>query len=44
MLGPVISRMTAWWMRRSMAAAVVMGSLKMRIQSLKTRLLVMLLA
>jgi len=27
-LGPVSSRMTQWWMSRSMAAAVVMGSLK----------------
>jgi hypothetical protein len=34
--------MTAWWMSRSMAAAVVMGSLKIRSQSRKTRLLVMM--
>jgi hypothetical protein len=31
-LVPTISRMTAWWTRRSIAAAVVMGSLKIRGQ------------
>jgi len=40
MLVPVISRITAWWTRRSMAAAVVIGSLKIRSHSLNTRLLV----
>ena len=40
MLGPVISRMTEWWTRRSIAAAVVIGSLKILSHSLKTRLLV----
>src|SRR5205823_3639129 len=31
------SRMTEWWTTRSMAAIVVIGSLKMRFQSEKTR-------
>src|SRR3954470_8565128 len=42
MLGPVISRITQWWTMRSMAAAVVIGSLKIRSHSLNTRLLVMI--
>ena len=41
-LGPVISRMTEWCTRRSMAAAVVIGSLKILSHSLKTRLLVII--
>ena len=39
---PIRSRMTEWWTTRSIAAIVVMGSLKMRIQSEKTRLVVMM--
>lgn len=39
-LFPTISMITAWCTRRSIAAAVVIGSLKMRSHSLKTRLLV----
>ena len=42
MLGPVISMITEWCTSLSMAAAVVIGSLKMRSHSLKTRLLVMM--
>jgi len=39
---PVISRITEWCTRRSMVAAVVIGSLKIRSHSLNTRLLVMI--
>jgi hypothetical protein len=42
MLVPVISTITEWWTRRSIAAAVVIGSLKIRSHSLKTRLLVII--
>ena len=42
MLSPFSSRMMEWWTRRSMAAAVVMGSLKMRSHCEKTMLLVMI--
>ena len=41
-LVPVISRITEWCTRRSITAAVVMGSLKIRSHSLKTTLLVMI--
>ena len=36
-LGPVSSRMTQWWISRSMAAAVVMGSLNIRSHWENTR-------
>src|SRR6185436_1030882 len=41
-LVPVSSRITEWWTRRSIAAAVVIGSLKIRSHSLNTRLLVII--
>ena len=40
MLGPVNSRSVEWWTMRSMAQAVVIGSLKIRSHSENTRLLV----